>query len=255
MSRRIDLNADLGEGYGPYTLGDDAALLDLVTSANVACGFHGGDPAIMVATASAAKARGVSIGAHPGFQDLRGFGRRVIAESAGEIEAGVAYQIGALQACAALGHHRVTHVKAHGALANLSNADADVAKALARAVLAVDRTLPLVVMPGLAVERAALDAGLAVVREIYADRAYADDGQLCARSLAGAVIHDAAEAAARVRRMVEEGAVITLSGRRIAVSIDTICVHGDTPRAVETARAVRLALGEAGFALAAFNAA
>ncbi|WP_019903325.1 5-oxoprolinase subunit PxpA [Methylobacterium sp. 77] len=252
---RIDLNADLGEGYGPYTLGDDDALLGLVTSANVACGFHGGDPSIMVATSSAAKARGVSIGAHPGFQDLRGFGRRVIAESAAEIEAGVAYQIGALQACAALAGHRVTHVKAHGALANLSNADAGVASAIARAVRAVDRNLPLVVMPGLAAERAALDAGLSVTREIYADRAYADDGQLCARSLAGAVIHDAAEAAARVRSMVEEGAVITLSGYRIAVTIDTICVHGDTPHAVETARAVRQALMAAGFVLTAFNAA
>ncbi|GJE17434.1 LamB/YcsF family protein [Methylobacterium marchantiae] len=255
MSRRIDLNADLGEGYGPYTLGDDEALLGLVTSANVACGFHGGDPSIMVATAAAAKARGVSIGAHPGFQDLRGFGRRVLAESAAEIEAGVAYQIGALQACAALGHHRVTHVKAHGALANLSNAEADVAGAIARAVRAVDRDLPLVVMPGLAVERAALEAGLYVVREIYADRAYADDGQLCARSLPDAVIHDADEAAQRVRHMVEEGAVITSSGRRIPVTIDTVCVHGDTPHAVETARAVRQILVEAGFEIAPFDTA
>lgn len=250
--RRIDLNADLGEGFGPYAMGDDAALLALVTSANVACGFHAGDPSIMVATAAAARARGVAIGAHPGFQDLRGFGRRVIAESEAEIEASVAYQIGALAACAALAGHRVTHVKAHGALANLSNADAAVARALARAVRAVDPNLPLVVMPGLAAERAAEEAGLAVVREIYADRAYADDGQLCARSLPGAVIHDAAEIAARVLRMAEEGAVFTLSGRRIAVPIDTVCVHGDTPGAVAAARAVRASLEAAGFSVAGF---
>ena len=249
---RIDLNADLGESFGAYTIGDDSALLGLVTSANVACGFHAGDPAIMVATAAAAKAKGVAIGAHPGFQDLRGFGRRVIAETEAEIEAGVAYQIGALQACAALAGHRVTHVKAHGALANLSNSDAGVAGAVARAVRAVDRTLPLVVMPGLAAERAAERAGLTAVREVYADRAYADDGQLAARSLAGAVIADADIAAEWVRRMVEEGAVTTLSGRRIPVAIDTVCVHGDTPHAVATARAVRRVLEAADCTIAAF---
>lgn len=251
---RIDLNADLGEGYGAFTMGDDAALLDIVTSANVACGFHAGDPSIMVATARAAKARGVAIGAHPGFHDLRGFGRRVIRATAGEIEADVAYQIGALQACAALAGHRVTHVKAHGALANLSNAEDDVARAIARAVRGANSGLVVVVMPGLAAERAAEAAGLAVVREIYADRAYAEDGQLAPRSQPGAVITDATEVATRTRRMVEEGALLTLSGRRIPVSIDTVCVHGDDPHAVNVARAVRSALEAAGCSLAPFTA-
>jgi len=249
---RIDLNADLGEGYGPFTVGDDAALLDIVTSANVACGFHAGDPSIMVATARAAKARGVSIGAHPGFHDLRGFGRRVIRATADEIEADVAYQIGALRACAALAGHRITHVKAHGALANLANAEDDVARAIARAVRGVDPGLVVVVMPGLAAERAAEAAGLAVVREIYADRAYAEDGTLAPRSQPGAVITDATEVATRTRRMVEEGALRTLTGRRIPVSIDTVCVHGDDPHAVAVARAVRASLEEAGCTLAPF---
>lgn len=251
---RIDLNADLGEGYGAFTMGDDNALLDIVTSANVACGFHGGDPAIMVATTRAAKARGVAVGAHPGFADLRGFGRRVIRATPGEIEADVAYQIGALQACAALAGHRVTHVKAHGALANLSNAEDDVARAIARAVRGVDRGLLVVVMPGLAAERAAEAAGLGIVREIYADRAYAEDGQLAPRSQVGAVITDATEVAARTRSMVEEGALITPSGRRIPVAIDTVCVHGDDPHAVAIARSVRSGLEEAGWTLAPFTA-
>ncbi|KQO72570.1 hypothetical protein ASF22_12595 [Methylobacterium sp. Leaf87] len=251
---RIDLNADLGEGYGAYTLGDDPALLDIVTSANVACGFHAGDPSIMVATARAAKARGVALGAHPGFDDLRGFGRRVIRATPGEIEADVAYQIGALQACAALAGHRVTHVKAHGALANLSNAEAGVAQAIVRAVRGVDPGLVVMVMPGLEAERAAEAAGLTVAREIYADRAYAEDGQLAPRSQAGAVITDPVEVAERTRRMVEEGALLTLSGRRIPVAIDTVCVHGDDPHAVATAGAVRRTLEEAGFTLAPFVA-
>jgi UPF0271 protein len=249
---RIDLNADLGEGYGPFTLGDDAALLDIVTSANVACGFHAGDPAIMVETARAARARGVAIGAHPGFDDLRGFGRRVIRATPDEIEADVAYQIGALQACAALAGHRVTHVKAHGALANLSNADDNVARAIARAVRGVDASLVVVAMPGLPAERAAEAAGLRVVREIYADRAYAEDGQLAPRNQPGAVLTDAADIADRTRRMVEEGAIVTLSGRRIPVAVDTVCVHGDDPHAVDIARAVRRSLEEAGCIVAPF---
>lgn len=248
----IDLNADLGEGYGAYTVGDDAALLDIVTSANVACGFHGGDPAIMVATAAAAAARGVAIGAHPGFDDLRGFGRRPIRQSPSEIEADVAYQIGALIACAALAGHRVDHVKAHGALANLSNRDDDVAAAIARAVRAVDRDLVLVVMPGLAAERAGEHAGLRLAREVYADRAYAEDGQLAERALPGAVIHDPNAIARRVLRMVEEGAVRTPSDGRIAVTIDTVCVHGDNPGAVAAARAVRAGLERVGYRVAAF---
>ena len=252
MSARIDLNADLGEGFGPWRMGDDAALLDIVTSANVACGFHAGDPDIMVETAVAAKARGVAIGAHPGFPDLRGFGRNRIQESPKRIERDIAYQIGALRACAALAGARVTHVKAHGALANLSNEDEAVAEALARAVAGVDRSLALVVMPGLPAERAGERAGLTLVREIYADRAYAEDGTLAPRGSTGAVIHDAEEAAARVIRMAREGAVFTSSGRSLPVAIDTVCVHGDNPEALAMARAVRAGLERAGFSLRPF---
>lgn len=250
---RIDLNSDLGEGFGPWRIGDDAAMLAVVTSANVACGFHAGDPGIMVATAAAAKARGVAVGAHPGFHDLEGFGRRVIPSTAAEIEHAVAYQIGAFWACAALAGHRVGYVKAHGALANLSNVEDAVADAIARAVRGVDRDLVLVAMPGLPAERAALAAGLAVAREVYADRAYAGDGRLASRALPGAVIGDAGAAAERALRMVEEGAVRTLDGGTIPVAIDTICVHGDSPGAVETARAVRHALEAAGHRLAPFS--
>ena len=252
MSARIDLNADLGEGFGPWQLGDDAALLDIVTSANVACGFHAGDPDIMVETAAAARVRGVAIGAHPGFFDLRGFGRNRIQESPRRIERDIAYQIGALQACAALAGARVTHVKAHGALANLSNEDEAVADALARAVAGVDPSLVLVVMPGLAAERAGARAGLTLVREVYADRAYAEAGGRAPRGSPGAVIHAAEEAAARVARMVGEGAVFTIGGRRIPVTVDTVCVHGDNPEAIAMARAVRMALEFAGFSLRPF---
>lgn len=251
---RIDLNSDLGEGFGPWRIGDDAAMLDVVTSANVACGFHAGDPGIMVATAAAAKARGVAIGAHPGFHDLEGFGRRVIPSTPTEIEHAVAYQIGAFQACAALAGHRVRYVKAHGALANLSNQDDDVAAAIARAVRGVDRDLIVAVMPGLPAERAALAAGLRTAREVYADRVYAEDGRLASRALPGAVIADAEAAGARAARMLEEGAVHSLGGRAIPVGIDTICVHGDSPGAVETARAVRRALEAAAHTLAPFAA-
>ncbi|MGU3538188.1 LamB/YcsF family protein [Methylobacterium sp. A54F] len=249
---RIDLNSDLGEGYGPWTLGDDAAMLDIVTSANVACGFHAGDPGIMVETARVAKARGVAVGAHPGFEDRQGFGRRRIPLTPAEIEHSVAYQVGAFAACAALAGHRVTYVKAHGALANLANADDAVAAAVARAVRGVDRDLILMVMPGLPAERAALDEGLATVREVYADRAYADDGQLASRALPGSVLSDADAAAAHVLRMVEDGAVTTLSGRRLPLAVDTVCVHGDSPGAVAMARAVRAALEAAGHTLAPF---
>lgn len=249
---RVDLNGDLGEGFGRWRMGEDEALLGLVTSANVACGFHAGDPDIMVATARMAKERGVAVGAHPGFRDLEGFGRRAIPCNPAEVERLVAYQIGALSGCAALAGHRVTYVKAHGALANLSNAEADIARAVARAVRAVDRSLVLMVMPGLAAEAAGLAEGLPLAREVYADRAYAEDGQLAPRAAAGAVIAEPGEAASRTLRMLGEGAVRTLSGRAIPVAIDTVCVHGDAPEAVATATAVRAALEAAGHVLAPF---
>lgn len=248
----VDLNSDMGEGFGPWKMGDDAAILRTVTSANVACGFHAGDPEIMVATFREAKERGVAIGAHPGYPDLWGFGRRVIPFSTGEIERFVAYQVGAAQALASYAGHRVTYVKAHGALGNLSSADPDVARAVARAVAAVDPALELLAIALSEQVRAGEQAGLTVRSEVFADRAYLENGLLVPRSEPGAVIHDAAEATARMVRMVRDGALETVSGARIPCPIDSICVHSDTPGAVAVAAQVRAALEADGIAVAPF---
>lgn len=249
----VDLNADMGEGFGPWKMGDDEAMLSIVSSANIACGWHAGDPVIMHRTAEIAKARGVSIGAHPGFGDLWGFGRRTIrGESMADLEKQVAYQIGAMQACAALAGHRVTHVKAHGALGNMSNDDEDIAMAIGRAVKGVDPSLVFVVMPGLPTERVGEKLGLAMAREVFADRTYDDNGNLTSRKKEGAIIHDAAFAAERVLRMVQEQEVVTVTGRKLKVAIDTICVHGDNPAAVAMARTVRETLERAGIAIRPF---
>jgi 5-oxoprolinase (ATP-hydrolysing) subunit A len=250
---KVDLNSDMGEGFGPWRMGDDAAMLGIVTSANIACGWHAGDPNIMFRTAAEAKAKGVAIGAHPGFGDLWGFGRRVIrGDSAADIERMIAYQIGALQAVAALAGHRVTYVKVHGALNNMANEDDDLALGLARGIKGVDASLVNVCMPGLAMERLSEKIGLAVAREVYADRTYDDNGNLTSRKKPGAVLHDAKAAAERVVRMLEERAVTTVTGKRIKVAIDTICVHGDEPTAVEMARTVRARLEASGVTLAPF---
>ncbi len=252
---QVDLNSDLGESFGAWRMGDDAAMLDIVTSANVACGFHAGDPDEMRATVERAKARGVAIGAHPGFHDLQGFGRRQIQGlTAREIEAMVAYQIGALQATAALAGHRVTHVKAHGALSNMACVDESMANALASAIKAVDRDLVFVVIPLTALERAGERANLPLAREIYADRAYEDDGTLVSRKKPGAVLHDPEEVAARVLAMVEARAIVSVSGKKLALGIDTVCIHGDSPGAVAMAQAVRRTLVGAGVKIARFAA-
>jgi UPF0271 protein len=250
----IDLNCDMGEGYGRWSLGDDEAMLDIVTTANVACGFHGGDPNIMVATARMAKQKGVAVGAHPGFNDLWGFGRRVIrGDTMAEIETMIAYQIGAMQACAALAGHKVTHVKAHGALGNLTNDEPDFAMALGRSIKAVDPALVYVVMPGLATERAAESLGLPMAFEVFADRTYDDTGNLTSRKKPGAVLHDAEEAAQRVLAMVREQTITTVTGKRIPARIDTICVHGDGATAIAMARRVRAVLEADGVAIAPFR--
>lgn len=250
---KIDLNSDMGEGFGPWPMGDDAAMLDIVTSANVACGFHAGDPQIMFRTAELARSKGVAVGAHPGFNDLWGFGRRVIrGDGPQEIERMLAYQIGAMQAVATLAGHGVSYVKVHGALNNMANEDEELALALARAVKGVDPSLVHVCMPGLAMERASERIGLKVAREFFADRTYEDNGNLTSRKKPGAVLHDAEEAAERVLRTLQEGAVTTVSGKRIPVAIDTICVHGDEPSAVCMARTVRATLEANGFTLAPF---
>jgi UPF0271 protein len=252
--RSVDLNCDCGEGFGAYRIGDDAAMLDIVTSVNVACGFHAGDPEIMAKTFAAAKAKGVAIGAHPGFPDLWGFGRRRLPFTAGEIERLVAYQIGAANALAAYAGARLGYVKVHGALSNIAAEDEAIAQAIARAVKAVDARLAFLAPAGTKLETAGLAQGLVVAREIFADRAYTDAGLLVERSCPGAVLHDAKEAAERVLAMVLEGAIITVSGKRLATGIDSICVHGDSPNAVAMAKAVRAQLEKAGIALVPFAA-
>jgi 5-oxoprolinase (ATP-hydrolysing) subunit A len=251
--RRVDLNCDCGEGFGPYRMGDDAAMLHIVTSVNVACGFHGGDPEIMAKTFKAAKAKGVAIGAHPGFPDLWGFGRRRLPFTLGEIERITAYQIGAASALAAYAGAKLGHVKIHGALSNIAMEYEAVARAIARTVKAVDQDLAFLAPAGTKLETEALVQGIAVAREIYADRAYTEVGLLVDRSLPGAVLNDPEKAALRATEMVLEGAIITASGRRLASCIDSICVHGDTPNAVAMTRAVRARLEQAGVAIAPFT--
>lgn len=239
---RLNVNADLGEGYGAWDIGDDMALLDVVASANVACGFHAADPSVMRRTLEAAKARGVSVGAHPGFPDIQGFGRRRIEMDPRDLENAVAYQIGALMGMAALVGVEVTHVKPHGALSNMAAVREDYAAAIGRAIRGVDAGLIWLALSGSAMERAGRDLGLAVAREAFADRHYDDEGNLAARALPGTVIRDAEAAAARVRAIVREGAITSMSGKRLALPFESLCVHGDEPTAVAVARACRAAL-------------
>ena len=250
---RVDLNSDLGEGYGAYACGDDASILDLVTSANVACGLHAGDPEIMARTFALAKEKGVAVGAHPGFPDLWGFGRRRIPFSPDEIERLVAYQIGAAQALAAYAGHRITYVKTHGALGNIAAEERSVADAVARAVRAVDPNLALLAIALSAQVAAGEAAGLEVHQEIFADRGYTEDGLLIPRSQPGAFVTDPDAAADRVLRMVQGGIILTASGRELSTPIRSICVHGDTAHAVATARAIRAALEASGVTLAPFR--
>jgi 5-oxoprolinase (ATP-hydrolysing) subunit A len=245
-TRSVDLNSDLGEGFGAWRMGDDDAILQIVSSANVACGMHAGDPHIMARTYRRARELGVAVGAHPGYPDLAGFGRRDIAFSAQEIEEFVAYQIGAAQGVSTYAGHPITYVKPHGALANLSQVDAAVAGAIVRAMAAVDRELVLLTFPDGHATRIAKEMGLRTCAEIFADRAYTPEGRLVSRKLPGAVLHDAQEAAARVLRMVRAGGVETIEGKILPMEIGSICVHGDSPGAIEMAATVRRTLVEAG---------
>jgi UPF0271 protein len=247
--KTINLNADLGEGFGPGQMGDDAAMLDIVASANIACGGHAGDPNTMRRTVGLAKERGVSIGAHPSYPDLQGFGRRAMAMSPAELESQIAFQIGALAGIAALEATRITHVKPHGALNNLACVDRSVADTICRAMRAVDRTLILLAPAASQLMLAGRAAGLAVVEEIFADRAYLDDGNLVPRSQPGAMIHGAEASLQHVMRMVEESALISITGKRIPVNPQSICVHGDNADAVATAQAIRDGLSTAGYTL------
>ncbi|WP_333998227.1 5-oxoprolinase subunit PxpA [Burkholderia orbicola] len=249
----VDLNSDMGEGFGRYRMGDDDAILNIVTSANIACGLHAGDPEIMARTLAMAKERGVAVGAHPGFPDVWGFGRRVIPFSTGEIERLIAYQIGAADALARYAGHRITYVKAHGALGNMTQTDEDVAMAIARAIKSVNSELICMTFSGAVMERVCRDMGLRVRSEVFADRAYDEEGHLLPRKLPGAVLHDAGQAAARMLRMIQAGAIETVSGRMLKVPIDTICVHSDTPGAIDMAARVRDTLEQAGISVKAFS--
>ena len=254
MTVTVDLNSDMGESFGVYTLGDDAAMLKIVTTANVACGFHAGDPLVMHRTVSLAKENGVAIGAHPGFRDLWGFGRRpIMGERPDDVEKEIIYQIGALQAIALAAGHKVTHLKTHGSLGNIAAVDADLAMAVARASAAVDRDLFFIAIPGTEIAKAGEKLGLRVVREAYADRTYDDDGNLTSRKKPGAVIHDPELACRRVLQMLEDQAITSVSGKKLPMRIDTICVHGDNPAAVAMARSIRDSLIRAGVAVRPFR--
>jgi 5-oxoprolinase (ATP-hydrolysing) subunit A len=248
----VDLNSDLGEGYGRWALGDDAALLEMVTSANVACGFHAGDPATIDRTVRRATERGVAVGAQVSYPDLVGFGRREIDVPPDELTADVLYQIGALEAFARAAGSRVRYVKPHGALYNRIARDPVQAAAVVEAIRRYDPALPLLTLPGSAAMEAAAEAGIAAVGEGFADRAYTAEGRLVSRREPGAVLDDPERVAARAVAMATEGRVETIDGGDVTVEIASLCVHGDTPGAVELARAVRAALEEAGVALEAF---
>jgi UPF0271 protein len=246
----IDLNCDMGESFGRYTLGDDAAMLNVVTSANVACGMHAGDPLVMQRTVAWAVQKGVAVGAHPGYPDLQGFGRRAMALPSAELEASVLYQIGALAGLVRAAGGVLTHVKPHGALYNVAARDREVADAIVRAVVAFDPALIVVTLPDAVLGDVARASGLCVAGEGFADRAYRADGSLVPRSESGAVIHDPAVATARAVRMVTQGDVEAITGEVIPLHIDTLCVHGDTPGAVEIAATLRATLEAAGVKIA-----
>ena len=248
----MDLNSDLGEGYGRWALGDDAALLEVVTSANVACGFHAGDPATIDRTVRAAVERGVSIGAQVSYPDLAGFGRREMDVAPADLSADVLYQVGALEAFARAAGSRVRYVKPHGALYNRIARDPVQAAAVVEAIRRYDPALPLLTLPGSVAMEAAREAGVPSVGEGFADRAYTAEGRLVSRREPGAVLHDPEQVAARAVAMATEGRVETVDGGEVAVEIRSLCVHGDTPGAVDLARAVRSALVDAGVALEAF---
>ena len=252
MTRSVDLNADMGESFGPWVMGNDAALLDIVTSANVACGFHAGDPDVMARTMALAAEKGVGIGAHPGYRDLWGFGRFRMEVPHASVANMVRYQVAAALGMARAAGGTVRHLKLHGALANTAAEDEALARAAYEAALEVAPDLTVMVIAATAQQRAAESLGCPMACEIFADRAYNDDATLVDRKEPHAMIRDPGLAAERVVAMVEEGAIIAHSGKRIPARIDTICCHGDTPEALEISAGVRKGLGAAGVELRCF---
>lgn len=253
MLTSVDLNADLGESFGQWVMGSDTQLLRVVTSANVACGFHAGDWDVMAATMSEAVAAKVGIGAHPGFPDLQGFGRRQIDMSHASLGNLVRYQIGAAQAMARAAGGKVRHMKLHGALANMASLDEEMARVCYEAALSVDPEIIIMVLAGTAQEAAARGLGALMACEIFADRAYNDDATLVDRRKPGAVLHDPETVSRRVLAMLEAEAIISESGKHLPARIDTICLHGDTQSAVDLAVALRSALEAAGIKVQAFD--
>jgi UPF0271 protein len=246
LKKSVDLNSDLGESFGAYTLGLDQDVLRQISSANIACGCHAGDPMVMKKTVGLAKELGVAIGAHPGFPDLVGFGRRQMALSPDEVKNYVIYQVGALEAFAKATKAKLQHVKPHGALYNMAVKDEKLAAAIAEAIAAVNPELIFVGLAGSQMIKAGQQVGLRVANEVFADRGYNSDGTLIMRGQPGAMIYDPEEAAARVIKMVAEGTITAADGQEIAICADTVCLHGDSPGAVEMARTIRMRLEEAG---------
>jgi UPF0271 protein len=250
---RVDLNADMGESFGPWKMGDDAALLRTVTSANIACGGHAGDADTMAATMALAHRNGVGIGAHPGFMDLAGFGRNRMSVPRATLQNQIRYQVAASIGIARSLGAKVRHLKLHGAVANMASEDPELAHDLYEAALSVDPDLIIMVLAATAQQEAVEDLGCTWAGEIFADRAYNDNATLVDRSIDGAVIHDPDIAGTRMVEMVKAGAIITQSGKHIPAAIDTICLHGDTPTAVQIARSVRTALEDADIAVRTFD--
>ncbi|MCD2441614.1 LamB/YcsF family protein [Agromyces sp. SYSU K20354] len=252
MRPAIDLNSDLGESFGAWRVGDDETMFTLVSSANVACGYHAGDAMTMAASARLAARHGVSLGAHPGYRDLVGFGRRPLETTPAEIAAELLAQLGSLDGVARAAGARVRYVKAHGALYHRLSGDAAAARAFAEAVAAYDATLPILGQPMSELEQAAREAGLAFAREAFVDRGYVADGSLAPRGEPGAVIDDPAAASDRALELVETGGIAADDGSRVELAPDSLCLHGDTPGAVAIGRAVRAALERAGYRIEAF---
>jgi UPF0271 protein len=252
---RIDINCDMGESFGNYRYGADEEIIGLITSANIACGFHAGDPLVMDRTVALAAQHGVSIGAHPSFPDLMGFGRREMAATPQEVRDYVTYQVGALAGFARAHGVTLRHVKGHGAIYNMAAVDLRLAKAMVEGVARVDPQLIFVGLAGSCLLQAAKQAGLAAASEVFADRAYNPDGTLVSRRLPGAVIHDPKVVAARVLQMVQHGTVATADGQLMRVAADTVCIHGDTQGAAGLAQAIRQHLASVGVAVLAMDAA
>jgi UPF0271 protein len=248
---RVDINSDVGESFGAYRIGQDTGLMKSITSANIAAGFHAGDPSVLRDTIRTAKAHGVAVGAHPGFPDLVGFGRRELNVTAREAEDLVLYQVAAVAGVASAEGMRIQHVKPHGALFNMAVRNAELAAAIARAVAAFDSTLLLFGLPGSEILKAGRSEGLRVAAEVFADRAYEPDGSLASRRKPGSVIHDREVVVARAVCMVKDGTVVAIDGSVVPLQADTICVHGDTPGSDDLAASIRAGLERAGITVKA----